>query len=166
MQRDMEGFLSGVWNAETTDSTIKTKKDLLTLASIVEKESGNSSEKKLIASVFLNRLRKNMPLQSDPTAIYSYALGDVGKEKEIKTSILVKMDSSHNTYRIRGLPPTPICNPGRESIMAVLQPAKSNYLFFVIDNNGGHNFSSNYRDHIGFINSLRAKKRVAAQPEK
>ncbi|MDR3079119.1 MAG: endolytic transglycosylase MltG [Rickettsiales bacterium] len=159
MRRAMEEFVESSWKTRDPDHSPKTKGDLLILASIVEKEAGSGAEKKLIASVFLNRLKKNMRLQSDPTAIYSYALGDVEKEKKLKTSVLVKMRSPYNTYLVRGLPPTPICNPGKESIAAVLRPAKSDYLFFVIDDRGGHNFSTNYRDHLKFVDSLRAGRR-------
>jgi UPF0755 protein len=161
MQRDMAEFVDSHWNGRDEEYSVKTKEDLLILASIVEKESGSSAEKKLIASVFLNRLGKKMRLQSDPTAIYAYTQGDVEKEKELKTSALIKIDSPFNTYRSRGLPPTPICNPGRESILAVLQPSRSDYLFFVINDKGGHSFSTNYGDHLKFIGSLKINRRQA-----
>lgn len=158
MQKGMRDFIDKNWDRRYPNSLIRTKYDALILASIVEKESSNSFEKKLIASVFLNRLAKNMHLQSDPTAIYSYARGDVEKEKKIKTNVLLKEKSPYNTYKIKGLPPTPICNPSRESIMSVLQPIKSDYLFFVSNGSGGHNFSVNYSEHIKFVNKLRKMK--------
>jgi UPF0755 protein len=155
MQKGMEDFIDENWNRRYPNPLVKTKHEALILASIVEKESSNSFEKKLIASVFFNRLARNMHLQSDPTAIYSYALGNVEKEKEIKTSILIRKKSPYNTYKIKGLPPTPICNPSRESLMAVLQPIKSDYLFFVSNGKGSHNFSLSYTEHRKFVDKLR-----------
>jgi UPF0755 protein len=157
MQRGMENFINESWDRRYQNPLIRTKYEALILASMVEKESGNFFEKKLTASVFLNRLAKNMYLQSDPTAIYSYARGDVEKEKKMKTSVLLREKTPYNTYRTKGLPPAPICNPSRESLLAVLQPVKSDYLFFVSNGNGGHNFSVSYAEHRKFVNELRKK---------
>ncbi|MDR1425622.1 MAG: endolytic transglycosylase MltG [Rickettsiales bacterium] len=166
MQKDMEEFINNNWETAELDPSIATKKDLLILASIVEKESANVVEKKIIASVFLNRLRKKMRLQSDPTVIYSFAFGDVEKEGKNKISVFAKIKSPHNTYMVGGLPPTAICNPGKESIMAVLHPAKSDYLFFVAYDNGKVGFTTNYRDHLKLVNKLRVKNNQQLKQKK
>jgi UPF0755 protein len=116
--------------------------ELVTLASIVEKESGIASERPLVASVFYNRLKKGMPLQSDPTVIYG--LNDF--DGNLKKKDLLR-PTSYNTYRKTGLPPGPIANPGRDSLEAVLSPADSEYLYFVSKNDGSHCFSKNLNDH-------------------
>ncbi len=158
MQKAMGEAFNKYWAERDIDLPFKTKKEALILASIVEKETGLSSERPLVASVFINRLKINMQLQSDPTAIYGYAFGNVKKEKEIKTNILIKQNSPYNTYKIKRLPPTPICNPGKEAIKAVLNPMKTKYLFFVAKGNGGHNFSENYVEHKKHINNYRKIK--------
>lgn len=158
MQRAMGETFNKYWAERDNNLPFKTKKEALILASIVEKETGLSSERPLVASVFINRLKINMRLQSDPTAIYGYAFGNTKKEKEIKTSILIKQDSPYNTYKIKRLPPTPICNPGKEAIKAVLNPVKTKYLFFVATGNGGHNFSESYIEHKKNINNYRKVK--------
>ncbi|HMK66055.1 MAG TPA: endolytic transglycosylase MltG [Thermodesulfobacteriota bacterium] len=117
-------------------------RELVTLASIVEKESGLASERPLIASVFYNRLKKGMPLQSDPTVIYG--LDDFNGN--LKKKDLLR-PTGYNTYRITGLPPGPIANPGRDALQAVLSPAHSDYLYFVSKNNGSHYFSKDLHDH-------------------
>ena len=116
--------------------------ELVTLASIVEKETGAESEKKLIAAVFANRLKKRMPLQSDPTVIY--ALPDFDGNIRKKD---LSYDSPYNTYTRKGLPPGPIANPGLTSLLAALEPADADYLYFVSKNNGEHYFSSTLDEH-------------------
>ena len=115
---------------------------VITLASIVEKETGSPEERPMIASVFLNRLKKNMRLESDPTVIYGIRNfnGNLTK-RDLKT------ETPYNTYVIKGLPPGPIANPGLASILAVLNPAKSNYYYFVSKNNGTHYFSKTLKEH-------------------
>lgn len=115
---------------------------VVTLASMVEKEAVVASEQPLIASVFLNRLRKGMPLQSDPTAVYGVR-AFAGKVKKAD----IMRDSPYNTYRIKGLPPGPIGNPGSKAIDAVLKPATSPYLYFVAKNDGTHFFSTSLEEH-------------------
>ena len=117
----------------------------VTLASIIGKESGNKDEKDLISAVFHNRLAKGMKLQSDPTAVYN--LEQDGNH--VKTVLLrhLKSDTPHNTYRINGLPPGPIANPGIDSLRAALYPAKVDYLYFVAKNDGSHDFSANLAAH-------------------
>jgi len=117
----------------------------VTLASIIGKESGNSAEKQLISAVFHNRLKRGMKLQSDPTAIYNLQQ----ESGRVKTVLLrhLKSDTPHNTYRIIGLPPGPIANPGIDSLRAALYPAKVDYLYFVARNDGAHQFSNNLASH-------------------
>ncbi len=122
--------------------------DVVTLASIVQKETLYTSEMPVVASVYLNRLRADMRLQADPTVVYvlTDGLGDMQGEALLTGHL--KLDSPYNTYRNKGLPPGPIANVGRDAIRAVLKPADTNYLFFVADGNGGHKFSNTYEEHL------------------
>jgi len=126
---------------------------LLTFASIIGKESGVSSEKPLISAVFHNRIRLGMKLQSDPTAIYG-----LPDDVKIVLSRHLKSDNPYNTYRIKGLPPGPIANPGIDSIKAALYPAKVNYLYFVAKNDGTHYFSTDLASHTQAILKYRNNK--------
>jgi UPF0755 protein len=137
------------------DSPIKTRKELLILASIIEKEAGNHLEKPIVASVFLNRLKIGMKLQADPTVIYAHTQGQSKFGRSLTREDL-KIDSPYNTYRVNGLPPAAICVPSYSSIMAVVQPQKTNYLYFVANGSGTHNFSSNLQDHNQNVARLRA----------
>jgi UPF0755 protein len=116
--------------------------ELVTLASIVEKETGTESEKRLVAAVFANRLKKRMPLQSDPTVIYGLPDFDGNIRKKD-----LSYDSPYNTYVRKGLPPGPIANPGLSSLLAALEPADTDYLYFVSKNNGEHYFSATLDEH-------------------
>jgi UPF0755 protein len=133
-------FLALQWPARAPDLPLKTKNQVLTLASIVEKETALPEERRHIASVFVNRLNLGMKLQSDPTIIYGitkgYPLGRRIRESEITAA------TPYNTYAIAGLPPGPICNPGKDAIAAVLNPEQSNDLYFVANGKGGHVFSA------------------------
>lgn len=123
---------------------------LLTLASIVEAETPLDQEKNLVASVYLNRLKKNMRLQADPTV--QYALGGAARRLYYKD---LATDSPYNTYRYKGLPPGPICNPGAASILAVLNPANSNFLYFVATGKGGHYFAESLTEHNANIKKYK-----------
>ena len=127
--------------------------EIVTLASIIEKETAVRTEKPLIASVFLNRLRREMPLQADPTVIYAlpHFNGNLTKKD-------LKYVSPYNTYVIKGLPPTPICNPGEESIRAVVEAPNTPYLYFVSRGNGTHYFSKNLKDHIRAVLKYQRKR--------
>ena len=140
MAKARDKLLDRLWAARAGGLPVKTRQDAVTLASIVEKETAIPEERRHVAAVFVNRLKLGMKLQSDPTIIYDvtggYPLGRGIRESELKRA------SPHNTYVIPGLPPTPISNPGRDSIAAVLNPAASNDLYFVANGKGGHVFSA------------------------
>ena len=124
----------------------------LTLASIIEKETSLSSERPIIAAVFINRLKRKMRLQSDPTVIYGLPQFDGNITKKD-----LRYDSPYNTYLHRGLPPGPIASPGLESIKSALNPAKVKYLYFVATKNGGHQFSRTYREHRRAVNRYQRR---------
>ena len=154
MKKRMQSTLIEAWKNRDKDLDINNHKDVVILASIIEKESSLNSEKSKIAQVFLNRLRLNMKLQSDPTVIYG-----IERELGIKKKELTKNDLNHessfNTYLVHGLPESPICNPGKESIIAATNPSKGDLLFFVANGEGGHNFSSSYDEHIENVKKFR-----------
>ncbi len=130
---------------------------LITLASIIGKESSDSTEKPLISAVFHNRMKLGMKLQSDPTAIYG--LQENGNDVKIVRAKHLKSDTPYNTYRIKGLPPGPIANPGMDSIMAALYPADVRYLYFVSKNDGTHQFSTNLASHQKAIQEYRKNRK-------
>ena len=164
MEKSMNDFIDSIWEKRSVNSQIKNKYDLLKLASIVEKETSIDSERPIVASVFINRLNKRMRLQTDPSVIYSFAFGNVDLERRIKKSDLLK-NVPYNTYKNYGLTPTPICNPGKKSILAVLFPEETDYLYFVADENGsgGHKFSKDYSTHRKYVkkyvNSVNSAKK-------
>jgi UPF0755 protein len=141
MQKAQAALVDKLWEKRAAGLPFKTKEEAIILASIVEKETGIASERPHIAAVFINRLRIGMRLQSDPTIIYGitrgYPIGRRIKQSEIDAA------TPYNTYVIAGLPPQPICNPGKDAIAAVLNPAVSKDLYFVADGTGGHVFASN-----------------------
>ena len=142
----MRKTLEEAWAERDDDLPIKNISDLLTMASIIEKETGIADESPLVASVFLNRLRKGMRLQTDQTVIYAITEGETSFGRSLKKKDL-KIDSPYNTYLNYGLPPGPICNPGREAIMAAAHPAQSDFLYFVADGKGGHRFAKSLSEH-------------------
>jgi UPF0755 protein len=125
----------------------------VTMASIVEKETGAPEERPEVASVFYNRLQKHMVLATDPTVIYAALLNNRYRGTIYRSDLLY--DSPYNTYRNQGLPPGPICNPGRASLQAALHPASTDYLFFVSDNRGHHNFSRTEAEHARNVAAYR-----------
>ena len=146
MQAAHRKFLAQVWDERDPDIMVKTPEEAVILASIVEKETGVAEERPRIAAVFNNRLRKGMRLQSDPTIIYGIFGGSGNRDHPITRDEL-KEKNPYNTYQINGLPPTPIGNPGRAAIEAVLKPAKTDELYFVADGTGGHDFSKTLAEH-------------------
>jgi len=139
-------LLDDIWAKRAPDLPVKTPEELVTLASIVEKETGKADERARVAGVFVNRLKKKMRLQSDPTIIYGLMKG---KGPLGRPLLKVEMDepNPYNTYQIDGLPPGPIANPGRASLEATAHPMKSNELYFVADGTGGHVFSDSLDEH-------------------
>lgn len=130
-------------------------REVVTLASIVEKETGVADERPLVASVFHNRLHRGMRLESDPTTIY----GIPDFDGNLRRVHLEDESNAWNTYRIAGLPPTPIASPGAASLRAVLEPAESDYLFFVSRNDGSHVFARSYREHVNNVNHYQRSRR-------
>jgi UPF0755 protein len=172
MQDAQIKLLDAAWEKRQQGLPFESKEQALTLASIVEKETGSSDERAKVAAVFVNRLRKNMPLQSDPTILYGLYGGAVQWGKPILQSEK-EAKNSHNTYQIKGLPPTPICNPGAAAINAVLNPAQTKDLYFVADGEGGHIFSETLKDHNAAVanwrkveKDIRAKEAAAKEAEK
>ncbi len=141
MTSSMSSELDRLWENRYPRLPLKSKEEALILASIVEKETGIAAERDVVASVFINRLNKGMRLQSDPTVIYAFNL-----ERKLYKKDLEK-PHPYNTYRVGGLPPGPICNPGIDSIKAVLNPAETTYLYFVANGTGGHSFASSLKEH-------------------
>ena len=138
--------LAEVWARRDENTPVKTIDELLVLASIIEKETGVSDERFQVASVFANRLNKSMPLQTDPTVIYGITMGKGSLGRGLRKSEL-RRDTPWNTYVNRGLPPTPIANPGLASLYAAVAPLDTDYIFFVADGTGGHAFAVTLKDH-------------------
>ena len=138
--------LMQAWENRDDDLPVKNPEELLVLASIIEKETAIDEERAVVASVFVNRLRKGMKLQTDPTVIYALTEGNAELKRSLKRKDL-QVDSPYNTYKYYGLPPKPICNPGAASIWAAAHPADTDYLYFVADGKGGHNFSRSLAEH-------------------
>jgi len=158
MQDAMTRTIDTLWEQRDLDIPVKTKEQAIILASIVERETGLRSERAKVASVFVNRLRKGMKLQSDPTIIYSFTFGNKALERPIRVSD-IQNNSPFNTYNIYGLPPAPICNPGAASIKAVLNPLKTDYLYFVASGNGDHVFASSLQEHNANVARYRSLMR-------
>jgi peptidoglycan lytic transglycosylase G len=158
MQRDQKRALAEIWERRNPDIPVKTPEQLVTLASIVEKETGKPDERSRVAAVFVNRLRQKMKLQSDPTIIYGLVGGKGTLGRPIKRSEILQ-PSPYNTYVIDGLPPGPIANPGRASLEAAANPARTRDLFFVADGTGGHAFTETYDQHQKNVAKLRSTEK-------
>jgi UPF0755 protein len=143
---------------------IKSPEELLTLASIIEKETGRDDERTRVAAVFVNRLRRKMRLQSDPTIIYGLT-GGKGSLGHALTRSEMDQPNPYNTYQIDGLPPGPIANPGKASLDAAANPARTKELYFVADGSGGHTFSENYDQHQKNVAKLRGIERARANAD-
>ncbi len=155
MRNDMEKTLAALWDQRDPDVPVKSVQELVTFASIVEKETGRPDERDRVAAVFYNRLRKGMRLQSDPTIIYGIVGGQGALGRSI-TKADIETKSPYNTYQINGLPPGPICNPGKSALLAALHPAKTADLYFVADGTGGHAFSETLKEHNSAVQKWRA----------
>ncbi len=160
MQQAQARTVKEVWDRRTPDLPIKTPEQLVTLASIIEKETGKPEERTRVAAVFMNRLKQNMRLQSDPTIIYGLVGGKGSLGRPIMRSE-IEQPTPYNTYVINGLPPGPIANPGRASLEAASAPARTKELFFVADGTGGHAFADNYDQHQKNVARLRVLEQSA-----
>jgi UPF0755 protein len=158
MQQAQKRAVAEIWERRSPDLPIKSPEQLVTLASIIEKETGKSDERSRVASVFVNRLRQKIKLQSDPTIIYGLVGGKGTLGRPIKRSE-IQQPSPYNTYVVDGLPPGPIANPGRASLEAAANPARTRDLFFVADGTGGHAFSDTYDQHQKNVAKLRAMEK-------
>lgn len=146
MAAAQETLLDEAWEARDADIPLANREELLILASIIEKETGVSSEREQVASVFVNRLNRGMKLQTDPTVIYGITKGQGVLGRGLRRSEL-RAETPWNTYVIPALPPTPIANPGRASLMAAGQPENTKFVFFVADGTGGHAFAETLDEH-------------------
>lgn len=154
MEAAMIMILAETWAKRKPGVPYGNSLEALTLASIVEKETGRKDERKRIAGVFTNRLKKGMRLQADPTVIYGITLGKSKLGRKITKNDL-KSETIYNTYLIEGLPPRPICCPGKATIQAAMQPMDTKDLFFVANGAGGHNFSSSLGQHNSYVSQYR-----------
>ena len=163
MQQAQKRLLQEIWDRRMSDLPIKTPEQLVTLASIVEKETGKPEERTRVAAVFVNRLKQRIKLQSDPTIIYGLVGGKGTLGRPIQRNEITQ-PTPYNTYVIEGLPPGPIANPGRASLEAAANPARTKELFFVADGTGGHAFAENLEQHNRNVARLRAIERGDATP--
>ncbi len=146
MRQSMSEALEELWEQRHENLPLASPEEAVILASIVEKETGVDSERALVAGVFVNRLNKGMPLQSDPTVAFGITEGKTPLGRALTRKDLGQ-PTPYNTYQIPGLPPGPIANPGRAALEAALQPAATEYLYFVADGNGGHAFAKTLAEH-------------------
>jgi len=158
MQQAQKRAVADIWERRSQDLPIKSPEQLVTLASIVEKETGKPDERSRVAAVFVNRIKQKIKLQSDPTIIYGLVGGKGTLGRPIKRSEITQ-PSPYNTYVIDGLPPGPISNPGRASLEAAANPARTRDLFFVADGTGGHAFTETYDQHQKNVAKLRASEK-------
>lgn len=163
MIKAQTALVDEIWAKRPPDTILKDKNQMVTLASIVEKETGKADERPRVAAVFLNRLKAGMRLQSDPTIIYGLVAGKGKLDRPITQSDL-DSDTPYNTYRINGLPPGPIASPGRDAMEAVINPAPVNDLYFVADGTGGHVFATTLEEHNANVRKWRAIESGQAQP--
>jgi len=158
MQAAQKRVVAEIWDHRSADVPVKSPEQLVVLASIVEKETGRADERSRVAAVFVNRLKQKIKLQSDPTIIYGLVGGKGTLGRPIKRSEITQ-PSPYNTYVIDGLPPGPISNPGRASLEAAANPARTRDLYFVADGTGGHAFTETYDQHQKNVAKLRAMER-------
>ncbi len=161
MQKAMVAYLAKAWEKRKPGIAVGSPRDALTLASIVEKETGKPEERRTVAAVYSNRLKQNMPLQADPTFIYPITKGKPLGRRPLLSEVHAKND--YNTYEMTGLPIGPITNPGRASIDAVLDPAQSNALYFVADGTGGHVFADTLEQHNANVQKWYAIRRARGE---
>jgi UPF0755 protein len=166
MQKAMNDTIDLLWSGRDADIPISTPQEAVTLASIVEKETGVATERARIAGLFENRLKAGVALQSDPTVIYALTKGHIqtGGMGPLGRRLLAKdleIDSPYNTYKNPGLPPGPIANPGKDALVAVLHPEHNDYMYFVADGTGGHVFAKTLEEHNENVAKWRKIRRDA-----
>src|SRR5215204_3132461 len=154
MQQTQKRVLAEIWERRNPDIPVKSPDQLVTLASVIEKETGRADERSRVAAVFSNRLRQKIKLQSDPTIIYGLVGGKGTLGRPIMRSE-IEQPTPYNTYVVEGLPPGPIANPGRASLEATANPSRTKELFFVADGTGGHAFAENLQQHQQNVAKLR-----------
>ena len=166
MEKAQDDLLEELWPQRADDIPVSTSEEAIILASVVEKETGHAEERQLVAGLFTNRLRRGMRLESDPTVIYGVSRGEplyrtLNGKKVRRTLYRSELDrvTDWNTYEIDGLPKTPICNPGRASIAAVLNPPETDFIFFVADGSGGHAFAETLAEHNRNVAAYREYER-------
>lgn len=164
MKEAMEKTLDSAWRKRAAGLPLANKRDALILASMIEKETAVPAERARIAAVFINRLRRRMKLESDPTTIYGLTDGKVAFTRELTRADL-QSNTPYNTYMITGLPRGPICNPGRASIVAATNPVRDRALYFVADGTGGHAFSNTLPEHNRNVERWRQIQRERAEQQ-
>ncbi len=161
MQRAMQTALANAWAARKPTTAVRTPEAAVVLASIIEKETARASERRLVAAVYSNRLKRGMPLQADPTTIYPVTKGRPLGRRILRSEL--QSDDAYNTYRHNGLPPGPITNPGKASILAVLDPAPSNALYFVAQGDGSSAFADTLEQHNANVQKWYAHRRAKGE---
>ena len=163
MEAAQDALLEELWDQRQDGLPITTPYEAVILASVVEKETAGADERPLVAGLFVGRLKKGMRLESDPTIIYGVSKGEplYNRQGQRRTLYRSEIDrkTDWNTYQIDGLPKTPICNPGRDAIAAVLNPPETDYVFFVADGKGGHLFAKTYAEHQRNVAAYRRFER-------
>ncbi len=160
MTRDLQAVLDREWETREENLPYESKQDALIMASIIEKETGVADERRRVAGVFVNRLRRGMPLQTDPTVIYALTEGRGKLDRALLTRDL-RTPHPYNTYMNAGLPPGPIANPGIASIQAALHPEAHDYIYFVADGTGGHSFAKTLDEHNANVRKWRQIRKSA-----
>ncbi|MGH8431427.1 MAG: endolytic transglycosylase MltG [Solimonas sp.] len=166
MKEAMDKTLDEAWRKRAAGLPLANRREALVLASIIEKETAIPAERSRVAAVFINRLRRKMRLESDPTVIYGLTGGKTTFNRELTRADL-QSSSPYNTYMVVGLPPGPICNPGRASILAATNPARDRSLYFVADGQGGHAFAANLLEHNRNVErwrQIQRERQEAQQP--
>ena len=157
MQQAMTEELDRQWERRSEHTAVKTKDEAVILAGIVEKETGDPSERRRIAGLYSNRLKQGMRLQADPTVLYPVTKGRPLKRRILASEL--RAENDYNTYRMQGLPKGPITNPGRESLAAATDPEVHEYLYMVADGTGGHAFARTYEEHLANVEKWRQHRR-------
>lgn len=161
MQNAMDKYLAEAWGRRKPNIAVSTPQEALILAAIVEKETSKPEERRMVAGVYSNRLKRGMPLQADPTVIYPVTKGKPLGRRILRSELQAK--NGYNTYAMAGLPEGPIANPGRASIDAVLNPEATNALYFVADGTGGHIFADTLEQHNANVQKWYALRRARGE---